>query len=55
VAGAKRGDQVAIEKGIKKGDIVVTSGQLKLKNGSVVIINNQIVPANAAAPQPADE
>jgi membrane fusion protein, multidrug efflux system len=55
VAGAKRGDQVAIEKGIKKGDVVVTSGQLKLKNGSVVIINNQIVPANAAAPQPADE
>lgn len=55
VAGAKRGDQVAIEKGIKKGDVVVTSGQLKLKNGSVVIINNQIVPANAVAPQPADE
>jgi len=33
--GASRGDQVAVLKGIKEGDIVVTSGQLKLKNGQL--------------------
>jgi membrane fusion protein, multidrug efflux system len=53
--GGTRGDQVAILKGIKEGDMVVTSGQIKLKNGSPVIINNQVQPANEAAPQPVDE
>ena len=32
--GATRGDQVAILKGVKEGDEVVTSGQLKIKNGT---------------------
>ena len=32
--GPARGDQVAILKGIKEGERVVTSGQLKLKSGS---------------------
>jgi membrane fusion protein, multidrug efflux system len=54
-AGATRGDQVAILQGVKAGDIVVTSGQLKLKNGSRVIINNQIQPSNHAAPTPVDQ
>ncbi|MFA5073375.1 MAG: efflux RND transporter periplasmic adaptor subunit [Nitrospirota bacterium] len=49
--GMTRGDQVAILKGVKGGDRVVTSGQLKLKNGSVVIINNQIQPTNEEAPK----
>ena len=53
--GGTRGDQVAILKGIKEGDMVVTSGQIKLKNGSPIIINNQVQPANEAAPQPVDE
>jgi membrane fusion protein (multidrug efflux system) len=52
--GLSRGDQVAVLKGIKEGDIVVTSGQLKLKSGSPVIINNQVQPSNEAAPQPVD-
>lgn len=38
--GQRRGDEIAIEKGIKAGDMVVTSGQLKLSEGSKVIINN---------------
>jgi len=46
VTGEKRGNQVAILSGLKEGDYVVTSGQLKLKNGSVVIINNTITPDN---------
>jgi membrane fusion protein (multidrug efflux system) len=53
--GPTRGDQIAILKGISEGDMVVTSGQLKLKNGSRIIINNQIQPGNEAAPRPRDE
>ena len=52
--GATRGDQVAIVKGIKEGDTIVTSGQLKLRNGSVVLINNTVQPSNEANPQPND-
>lgn len=53
--GDSRGDQVAVLKGINEGDIVVTSGQLKLKNGSTVIINNTVVPSNNPSPQIVDE
>jgi membrane fusion protein (multidrug efflux system) len=50
--GPRRGDQVVIMEGLREGETVVTSGQLKLKNGSVVIINNQIQPSDEAAPKP---
>jgi membrane fusion protein (multidrug efflux system) len=53
--GATRGDQIAILKGIKEGEVVVTSGQLKLKNGSRVIIDNKVMPSDEAAPLPKDE
>jgi membrane fusion protein, multidrug efflux system len=53
--GPTRGDQVAILTGVKEGDRVVTSGQLKLKNGSGVIIDNTVRPSNEAAPKPEDE
>lgn len=49
--GETRGDQIMILKGLNKGDTVVTSGQLKLKNGSQVTINNSIVPSNNPAPE----
>ncbi len=49
--GETRGDQIQVLKGIEKGDLVVTSGQLKLKNGSVVIINNAVSPPNSANPE----
>ncbi len=49
--GDARGDQVAITKGLKEGEMVVTSGQLKLKNGSQVTINNDVVPANSPTPE----
>ncbi len=44
--GETRGDQVAVSKGIKVDDMVVTSGQLKLKNDALVIINNSVTPFN---------
>ena len=50
--GARRGDQIAILDGIKAGDRVVTSGQLKLKNGTPLIIDNTVTPANEVAPRP---
>ena len=53
--GSSRGDQVAVLTGIKEGDLVITSGQLKLKNGSTVIINNRVQPLNDPAPKPIDE
>jgi membrane fusion protein (multidrug efflux system) len=48
--GATRGDQVAIVKGLKAGDTIVTAGQLKLHNGSTVLVNNAITPTADAAP-----
>jgi membrane fusion protein (multidrug efflux system) len=47
--GDTRGEQIAVLKGIKAGDIVVTSGQLKLKNGSQIVVNNTIEPSNEAS------
>lgn len=51
MTGLTRGDQVAIVKGVKAGETVVTAGQLKLRNGSPVLINNSVQPANEANPQ----
>lgn len=53
--GAVRGDQVAVLTGLKEGDEVVTSGQLKLRNGSPVSINNEIQPSNEAHPKVKDK
>jgi membrane fusion protein (multidrug efflux system) len=50
--GSTRGDQVAILKGLEEGATVVTSGQLKLKNGTPLIVNNKVLPANSPNPQP---
>ena len=50
--GLTRGDQVAILKGVEEGATVVTSGQLKLKNGTPLIINNKVQPANSPDPKP---
>jgi membrane fusion protein (multidrug efflux system) len=50
--GPTRGDQIAVLKGIKAGDQIVTSGQLKLKNGSTVTINNSVQPLSNPNPSP---
>ena len=46
--GATRGDQVAILKGVKDGDTIVSSGQMKLRNGAPIVVNNTIVPKDDA-------
>ena len=49
--GLTRGDQVAIVSGLKAGETVVTAGQLKLRNGTPLLINNSVQPADSANPQ----
>ncbi len=53
--GETRGDQVAILKGLVEGQQVVTSGQIKLKNGTPVVIDNSVVPANSPNPTPQEK
>ena len=48
--GAARGDQVAVLAGVKEGDVVVSTGQMKLRNGSPVLINNKVQPSDSAHP-----
>jgi membrane fusion protein, multidrug efflux system len=53
--GDTRGDQVAVKSGVVAGDEVVSAGQLKLRNGSPIVINNKILPTNDVAPAPPNE
>jgi membrane fusion protein (multidrug efflux system) len=53
--GEARGDQVAILSGIKEGDTVVTAGQIKLRSGFPVAVNNSIQPTNDSAPKPQEQ
>jgi membrane fusion protein (multidrug efflux system) len=52
--GPTRGDQIAILSGVSADTEVVSSGQLKVKNGTPLIINNLINPASDADPHPLD-
>ena len=53
--GDTRGDQVAVLSGVAAGDEVVTAGQMKLRNGSPVVINNKILPSSDSNPTPPNE
>jgi membrane fusion protein (multidrug efflux system) len=53
--GATRGDQVAILSGINEGDVVVSAGQIKLRNGSPVVVNNSVQPTDDIHPTPPNE
>lgn len=50
--GAHKGDFVSITKGLKVGDEVVSAGAFKLRNGSSVVINNDLAPTPELAPTP---
>jgi membrane fusion protein (multidrug efflux system) len=52
--GPTRGDQVAVLSGLKPGDEVVTSGQLKIKSGTAVQINNTVQPTDDPNPKPVE-
>jgi membrane fusion protein, multidrug efflux system len=53
--GDTRGDQVAVLKGLTPRDEVVSSGQLKLKNGTAVTVNNSVRLPNDSAPTPVQQ
>jgi membrane fusion protein, multidrug efflux system len=53
--GETRGDQVAVTKGLKEGQMVVSSGQVKLKNNTPVVVDNSVLPANSPNPKPQEQ
>ncbi len=53
--GPTRGDQVAVLSGVKEGEVVVSAGQMKIQNGSTVMINNTVQPTSDPAPKPTDK
>jgi membrane fusion protein (multidrug efflux system) len=52
--GEARGDFVAITEGLKAGDVVVSTGVFKLRNGMSVVINNDLAPKPQLNPRPID-
>lgn len=53
--GKSRGNQISVLSGIQAGDMVVTSGQLKLVNGASVLIDNSLEPSNNPNPHPSND
>ena len=53
--GETRGDQVSVLTGVAPGTEVVTAGQLKLRNGAPVVVNNVVTPPNSPNPTPPNE
>jgi membrane fusion protein (multidrug efflux system) len=53
--GARRGDQIAVTSGVDAGDMVVTAGQIKLRNGTKILIDNSLVLPDEANPDVADQ
>lgn len=50
--GQNRGDQIRVLEGLKAGEVVVTSGVFKLRQGGAVVVNNAVQPSNDPAPSP---
>jgi membrane fusion protein (multidrug efflux system) len=52
--GVRQGDFVAVTAGLKEGDMVVSTGVFKLRNGQAVAVDNSLAPAFMLAPTPKD-
>lgn len=50
--GEKRGDFVSIVFGLKQGDIIVSTGVFKLRNGQAVTVDNSLSPDFKLSPKP---
>ncbi len=50
--GSKKGDFVAVESGLKEGQLVVSTGVFKLRNGQTAIIDNSLAPPFQTDPTP---
>jgi membrane fusion protein (multidrug efflux system) len=53
--GPTRGDQIAVTQGLADGQTVVTAGQIKLRQGSAIIVNNTVQPLDDPEPHPPEE
>jgi membrane fusion protein (multidrug efflux system) len=51
--GETRGDFVTVTQGLKAGEMIVSSGVFKLRNGMPVVINNELAPKPQLSPSPA--
>jgi membrane fusion protein (multidrug efflux system) len=52
--GLKRGDFVAVTRGLRKGQSVVSTGVFKLRNGQSVVVDNTLAPDFKKKPRPAN-
>jgi len=52
--GPAQGDFVVVTQGLSAGDLVVTTGNFKLRNGVSVTINNELKPEPSLTPKPSD-
>jgi membrane fusion protein (multidrug efflux system) len=52
--GSTRGDEIAVVSGLKPGDVVVTAGQMKLRNGAPLKISDAPQPPVNPDPTPVD-
>jgi membrane fusion protein (multidrug efflux system) len=52
--GEARGDLVAITEGLKANETIVGTGVFKLRNGTAVIVNNDLAPKPQEKPNPVD-
>ncbi len=50
--GEKRGDFVSIVLGLKEGDMIVSTGVFKLRNGQAVTVDNVLAPDFKLSPKP---
>lgn len=53
--GEREGDFVLVASGLAAGDVVVSSGAFKLRQGATVVVNNALAPAAEMAPKPTDK
>ena len=50
--GPMRGDYIAVVRGLKAGQTIVSTGVFKLRNGQFVVVDNALAPDFELAPQP---
>ena len=53
--GETRGDKVIVLGGVTEADDVVSAGANKLKNGSLIAVNNKVTLPNDANPHPKEQ
>ena len=53
--GERRGDLVAVVNGLTSEETIVSSGAFKLRNGSAVVVKNELAPKAEVNPQPVDK